>query len=417
MGHPLAIPGDFTVRLHALRVLAGNRNKWPEVVDAIDPGSLRTPYDVLNAEEAAALREATRLRVPAAVMVPARRAGRQGLLPRRRLRADHGSDLRRRLLDAARLPRRDRPDVIRRGRRGRAPDDRRSRPRRRHPCPITTRSGPAYTSYILSQYVSGPARTITLQSLPRPGTHDSANDFAPAHADRRRRGQAGQDRHGGHQHEHDHLRRRRGPRIVNMIEIGDQVVSRTRCISPSQTHHRHQVPYDDDVFGGIPGGSALYGWDQFRNPDGTPKYPQRPPPLVGPVGNYNSAGSVTTGHFHDPTKVIVAQSVMDIDAFAVVRRLVPRRGEGGQAGPGTEPRRSLPDLVHRPCQLHQRRRRCRHADDQLPGRARPGTARPRGRGPSGRAASGRAATTRWWTTRSWCRRPLRNARASSRWST
>ena len=34
------------------------------------------------------------------------------------------------------------------------------------------------------------------------------------------------------------------------------------------------------------------------------------------MGNYNSAGTVSTGHFHNTTKVLVAQSVMDIDAFA-----------------------------------------------------------------------------------------------------
>ena len=63
MGHPLAIPGDFTVRLHALRVLR-NRNKWPEVLDAIDPGGSGNPYATLNAEETGALREATLLGFP-----------------------------------------------------------------------------------------------------------------------------------------------------------------------------------------------------------------------------------------------------------------------------------------------------------------------------------------------------------------
>ena len=84
-----------------------------------------------------------------------------------------------------------------------------------------------------------------------------------------------------------------------------------------QTHHRHQVPYTDG-FGGIPGGDEITGYDQFRNPDGTPKYPQRSAadaPLVGPVGNYNSAGTIPTGHYHNQTKVLVSGSVMDIDAL------------------------------------------------------------------------------------------------------
>jgi hypothetical protein len=61
--HPLGIPGNMTVRMHALRVLR-NRDKWPEVMDGIDPGGLHTPYDTLNAEEAAALREATLMWFP-----------------------------------------------------------------------------------------------------------------------------------------------------------------------------------------------------------------------------------------------------------------------------------------------------------------------------------------------------------------
>jgi hypothetical protein len=84
-----------------------------------------------------------------------------------------------------------------------------------------------------------------------------------------------------------------------------------------QTHHRHQVPYDIATpgDGGIPGGDSITGYDQFRNADGTTKYPQRPSPLVGPIGNYNSAGTIPTGHYHSQTKVLVAASVMDIDAL------------------------------------------------------------------------------------------------------
>jgi len=35
MGSPNAIPGVMTVRIHALRVL---KNKFPAIMDAIDPG-------------------------------------------------------------------------------------------------------------------------------------------------------------------------------------------------------------------------------------------------------------------------------------------------------------------------------------------------------------------------------------------
>ena len=174
--------------------------------------------------------------------------------------------------------------------------------------------GPGYNTYMLSQYVSGPARTVTLASLP-PGTHDYTNDFhlhilTGAGAGKRVKiGMVDTNTNtitfGGGE----------DPAVVNMIAVGDQVRSRTRCFSRSRpiTATRFRTTtMSSEAFRGV---ATLYGWDQFRNPDGTPKYPQRPAPLVGPVGNYNSAGSVSTGHFHGPTKVIVAQSVMDIDAF------------------------------------------------------------------------------------------------------
>jgi len=40
----------FTVRIHALRVLK-LRNKFPAIMDAIDPGGSGDPYAGLNAEE------------------------------------------------------------------------------------------------------------------------------------------------------------------------------------------------------------------------------------------------------------------------------------------------------------------------------------------------------------------------------
>jgi hypothetical protein len=43
MGTPNSIPGVFTARIHALRVLK-QRNKFPEVLDVIDPGGSGNPY-------------------------------------------------------------------------------------------------------------------------------------------------------------------------------------------------------------------------------------------------------------------------------------------------------------------------------------------------------------------------------------
>ena len=317
MGHPLAIPADFTVRLHALRILRRSslpNGKWPQVVDAFDPGSLVSPYDILNAEERGALREATLLGFPPLgwyqhaglaggpfflvaayppIMDPTyvdafwSQPGYLGTDPTSSVSADRVEfDT---TVSAASAP---------------------------APVPDYNALGPGYNEYMLSQYVSGPVRTVTLAGLP-PGTHDYTNEFhlhmlTGAGAGKRVKiGMVDLNTNtitfGGGE----------DPAVVNQISVGDQVRVENSLYLALQTHHRHQVPFDiaSPGDGGIPGASALYGWEQFKKSDGSPKYPQRPPPLIGPVGNYNSAGTVTNGHIQNPTKVLVAQSLQDIDAF------------------------------------------------------------------------------------------------------
>ena len=61
LGSPMAAPNSFTIRMHAMRVL---KDKFPAIVDAVDAGGSGDPYAGLNAEEADALREATRMGFP-----------------------------------------------------------------------------------------------------------------------------------------------------------------------------------------------------------------------------------------------------------------------------------------------------------------------------------------------------------------
>jgi PKD domain len=62
LGTPMASPNNFSIRMHAMRVL---KDKFPDINDAMDAGGSGNPYAGLNAEEAAALREATLLGFPA----------------------------------------------------------------------------------------------------------------------------------------------------------------------------------------------------------------------------------------------------------------------------------------------------------------------------------------------------------------
>ena len=61
LGSPVAIPNVFTVRMHAMRVL---HNKFPQIIDALEPGGSGDMYAGLNAEEKEALQEVTKMGFP-----------------------------------------------------------------------------------------------------------------------------------------------------------------------------------------------------------------------------------------------------------------------------------------------------------------------------------------------------------------
>ena len=57
----MAIPNVFTVRMHAMRVL---KDKFPQIVDALEPGGSGDMYAGLNEEEKEALQEVTKMGFP-----------------------------------------------------------------------------------------------------------------------------------------------------------------------------------------------------------------------------------------------------------------------------------------------------------------------------------------------------------------
>ena len=61
LGSTMAIPNMFTVRIRAMRIL---RDKFPQIVDAVEPGGSGDPYAGLTDEQAGALREVTRMGFP-----------------------------------------------------------------------------------------------------------------------------------------------------------------------------------------------------------------------------------------------------------------------------------------------------------------------------------------------------------------
>ncbi|MGN1022185.1 MAG: hypothetical protein ACI4OJ_01695 [Lachnospiraceae bacterium] len=85
------------------------------------------------------------------------------------------------------------------------------------------------------------------------------------------------------------------------LRAGDQIRIDNSDYIAMQTFQRHQVP------------DASYTvYDQYRNPDGSPKYPQLPT-LLSPIIAKNGAGKDLTGDVHG--KIFLLCSILDESAF------------------------------------------------------------------------------------------------------
>jgi len=271
MGSPNAIPGVMTVRIHALRVLR-MRDKFPAIMDAIDPGGSGDPYAGLNAEEAAALKEATRLGFPLRGWWnhPTMNGGPLALV-------------------AGYVPYLDptytedfwtKPGYL-----GTDKTSSVAAARIQHDATV-------------SNVIAGPPRRIELssmESMPRgdlTGADLVVTSGAAAGKSVPLGALAGLTVTFGFG---------ANAEVVNSIRLGDRVRIDNSSYLALQTYHRHQVPTPD-----------MYGWNQFRDSKGEPIYPQRKV-LIGPIGAMNGAGSIQSGRFKG--KMIALESMMDIDAL------------------------------------------------------------------------------------------------------
>lgn len=90
--------------------------------------------------------------------------------------------------------------------------------------------------------------------------------------------------------------------VTDLIKPGDQIRIDNSWALAVQYYHRYQVPSED-----------MYGWNQYRNADGSTMYPQRPF-LLGPLLANYSGGAVATGNIHG--KMIAISALRDVEAFA-----------------------------------------------------------------------------------------------------
>ncbi len=85
------------------------------------------------------------------------------------------------------------------------------------------------------------------------------------------------------------------------LSVGGEVMLDNGSFIALQSYHRHQVPPE-----------RFPAWEQFRDQNGTPLFPQRPF-LVGPSFTANAAGTIPTGRITG--KMIVVSCLLDREAF------------------------------------------------------------------------------------------------------
>jgi hypothetical protein len=91
------------------------------------------------------------------------------------------------------------------------------------------------------------------------------------------------------------------PKVAAALQKGDEVQIDNSDYLAAQTYHRHQVP-----------GPEYAVWDQFRDANGDPIYPQRPM-LIGPLFTRSTVGSLPKGDFRG--KMILLGSLWDTEAY------------------------------------------------------------------------------------------------------
>jgi hypothetical protein len=283
MGSPQSIPNCFTVRVNALRVL---KDKWGSIIDAIEPGGSGDPYAGLNDEERAALEEATRMGFPPRAWfnyVP------QG-----------GGPL---VLVASYVPVLD-PTFL---------DDFWRKPGYLGTDPTSSvRAARIQHEATVVEVIPGRRKQLKLSSVPT-GDLTGADVIVTSGAAAGKTASLGRVASDGRgqvglvfESVGDTIDITADPTVADSIQAGDEVrIDNSRFLA-LQTYHRHQFPPDNLDFD-YP---DVYGY--FRNPDGTPKYPQRGVD-IGAAGTLGSTGQIPTGRFNG--KMIVVECLLDGDAL------------------------------------------------------------------------------------------------------
>ncbi|OCT12762.1 hypothetical protein A8709_30845 [Paenibacillus pectinilyticus] len=299
IGTPMAIPNVFTARVHAMRIL---KDKFPAIIDALEPGGSGDMYAGLNEEERNALEEVTRLGFPPKAWFAYKEIGDGALTVLAPAVMQMDTTF---FEDFWKLP----------GYLGTDPESSAARARLRFKSVITEvirpqKQGAAHDKSVnmgvdeawkMLTETEGNVPSFRLDSVP---TGEVYVDGAFIHV---MSGEAAGEKIPLGQLNGDIVTIGSAfgffpsAQSLGKIKPGDEILLDNSDYLAIQTYHRHQVPTRD-----------YQVWDQFRDDNGEPLYPQRAF-LVGPIIANGGAGSIQSGRYEG--KMIVVQTLMDESAF------------------------------------------------------------------------------------------------------
>lgn len=300
IGSPMAIPNVFTVRAHALRILG---NKFPMIIDALEPGGSGDIYAGLNSEERAALEEATKMGYPKRVWFLHEFAGLGALTLFMPVLEQIDSKY---FEDFWTVP----------GYLGADSSSSAVRDRIQHKTVITEANLVSNYKHERNENTTGAddawARFkgidlsvfqpwMELKSVPTGDLYLTGANIVFLSGDAAGQKVPLEKLDGNKAFVAEGFGIQGLAEILEKVKPGDEVMIDNSNFIAVQTYHRHQVPSHD-----------FHVWDQFRDEDGKPLYPQRPF-LVGPMITNGGCGSVQTGRFNG--KMIVVASLLDESAF------------------------------------------------------------------------------------------------------
>lgn len=300
VGSPMAIPNVFTVRMHAMRIL---KDKFPQIVDALEPGGNGDMYKGLNAEEKEALMEVTKMGFPpkswfgyktmgihafAVLYQPMAMVDKKYFEDFWKVKGYYGVNAPASLL--------------------------KSRIQQKTTIKSLITAAQAAKMGIQIASLAGQARgtadaawkSIDGKEIHLPIAFELAGnlpkiDFYGGDLIVKTGKSAGKSISLTEISGNNVILGVTDPKVLADIEVGDEVEVDNSNFLAAQTYHRHQVP-----------GKEYTVWDQFRNADGTPIYPQRPMNL-GPMFTRGASGVMPSGKFKG--KMILLESLYDREAF------------------------------------------------------------------------------------------------------